>query len=345
MGKYIDGSGLSHFMGILKGYFVPKTRKVNGYELSADVTITKSDVGLGSTANGAEVNQNAFSNVKVGSTTIAADSKTDTLELVAGSNVTLTPDATNDKVTIAAQDTHWNIAGPYAGTSTGTNSVATDPYIKMYENNTLLGTMVQLKGGTNISVKSDGGGAVTIAATGFVDEADFDLAYAASPSPTLYVTYNGDEQGNGVELPLYSGSTTGLMSPTAMNDLLSPKANLASPTFTGTPKAPTAAAGTNTTQIATTAFVTNAVGTATAGALQYKGTAAKESDISGQAYKKGWYYVVATAGTYFGKVCEVGDMLIAKQDKTSTPANDWDAIQSNIEVLSNAEIDTLWAAA
>jgi hypothetical protein len=34
------------------------------------------------------------------------------------------------------------------------------------------------------------------------------------------------------------------------------KANLASPTFTGTPAAPTATAGTNTTQIATTAFVT-----------------------------------------------------------------------------------------
>ena len=33
------------------------------------------------------------------------------------------------------------------------------------------------------------------------------------------------------------------------------KANLASPTFTGTPAAPTAAGGTNTTQIATTAFV------------------------------------------------------------------------------------------
>jgi len=34
------------------------------------------------------------------------------------------------------------------------------------------------------------------------------------------------------------------------------KANLASPTFTGTPAAPTAGSGTNTTQIATTAFVT-----------------------------------------------------------------------------------------
>jgi len=56
---------------------------------------------------GGEVNQNAFSNVKVGSTTIQADSKTDTLELVAGSNVTLTPDATNDKITISATDTTY----------------------------------------------------------------------------------------------------------------------------------------------------------------------------------------------------------------------------------------------
>ena len=41
---------------------------------------------------------------------------------------------------------------------------------------------------------------------------------------------------------------------------ISGKANLASPTFTGTPKAPTAAKGTNTTQIATTAFVKTALG-------------------------------------------------------------------------------------
>ena len=92
-------------------------------------------------------------------------------------------------------------------------------------------------------------------------------------------------------------------------------------------------------------YVDNSVSTATAGALQYKGTVAAESTITGAAYKKGWYYVVSTAGTYLGKVCEVGDMLIAKQDKTSTPANDWDAVQSNIEVLSNSEIDALWAAA
>ena len=41
------------------------------------------------------------------------------------------------------------------------------------------------------------------------------------------------------------------------------KAPIASPTFTGTPAAPTAAAGTNTTQVATTEFVTGAIATAT----------------------------------------------------------------------------------
>ena len=45
------------------------------------------------------------------------------------------------------------------------------------------------------------------------------------------------------------------------------KADLASPTFTGTPVAPTAAAGTNTTQIATTAFVKAAVDAAINDAL------------------------------------------------------------------------------
>ena len=48
---------------------------------------------------GAEVNQNAFSKIKVGSTLVEADSKTDTVEFIEGSNVTITPDATNDTIT------------------------------------------------------------------------------------------------------------------------------------------------------------------------------------------------------------------------------------------------------
>jgi hypothetical protein len=48
-------------------------------------------------------------------------------------------------------------------------------------------------------------------------------------------------------------------------------ARAASPVFTGTPAAPTATAGTNTTQIATTQFVTSAVAASTAGVSQFNG--------------------------------------------------------------------------
>ncbi|MEZ5853138.1 MAG: hypothetical protein R3D68_21095 [Hyphomicrobiaceae bacterium] len=46
---------------------------------------------------------------------------------------------------------------------------------------------------------------------------------------------------------------------TGLQTALDAKAPLASPTFTGTPAAPTAASGTNTTQVATTAFVQSAI--------------------------------------------------------------------------------------
>ena len=78
---------------------------------SNDGLMAKGDKGkLDGIAVGAEVNQNAFSNILVGSTSIAADTKTDTLTFVAGTNVTLTPDAANDKLTIAAKDTTYAAA-------------------------------------------------------------------------------------------------------------------------------------------------------------------------------------------------------------------------------------------
>ena len=52
-----------------------------------------------------------------------------------------------------------------------------------------------------------------------------------------------------------AGSIAATTVQAALNELDTEKAPLASPTFTGTPAAPTASAGTNTTQLATTAFV------------------------------------------------------------------------------------------
>jgi hypothetical protein len=61
-----------------------------------------------------------------------------------------------------------------------------------------------------------------------------------------------------LNVPTASATNRGALSSTDWSTFNS-KAGLASPTFTGTPAAPTAAAGTNTTQIATTAFVNTAI--------------------------------------------------------------------------------------
>jgi hypothetical protein len=88
----------------------------NASTSSAGLMSTSDKSKLNGIASGAEVNQNAFSNVVVGSTTIAADSKTDTLTLTAGSNITLTPNTTNDSITISASGSSYSL--PLASNST-----------------------------------------------------------------------------------------------------------------------------------------------------------------------------------------------------------------------------------
>lgn len=104
-----------------------KVDKVSGKGLSTNDYTTAEKNKLSGIATGAEVNQNAFSNVVVGSTTVAADSKTDTLTLVAGSNVTITPDATNDKITIAAKDTTYSDMTGATTSAAGTHGLVPAP--------------------------------------------------------------------------------------------------------------------------------------------------------------------------------------------------------------------------
>ena len=122
------------------------------------------------------------------------------------------------------------------------------------------------------------------------------------------------------------------------------RAPLASPALTGTPTAPTATTGTNSTQIATTAFVNAAVEAAQVGAAMFQGTVNANTTISNSNYKKGYYWIVATAGTYVGDTCEVGDMVFAIADKeASYSASDFSVVQTNINMvaLTSAEIDAI----
>lgn len=77
---------------------------------------------------------------------------------------------------------------------------------------------------------------------------------------------------------------------TAIASAISSKADLNSPALTGTPTAPTAGSGTNTTQVATTAFVQSAIGTTFAGVIvMWSGTIA--------AIPSGWVLCNGSNGT------------------------------------------------
>jgi hypothetical protein len=78
---------------------------------------------------------------------------------------------------------------------------------------------------------------------------------------------------------------------TAIASAISSKADSNSPTFTGTPLAPTASAGTSTTQIASTAFVATAVATVfpSGGIIIWSGSVA--------SIPSGWYLCNGSNGT------------------------------------------------
>ena len=117
-------------------------------------------------------------------------------------------------------------------------------------------------GGANIIISQGSGANVTIQ-SGFTKLVSFDGA--GSGAAVTDVLLAGASFG-GLDYPASDGSngqfikTNGSGSLTFATVDLSTKANINSQTFTGTPAVPTASANTNTTQIASTAFVQTEIG-------------------------------------------------------------------------------------
>ena len=99
-----------------------KVSKESGKGLSTNDYTSAEKTKLGNIAAGAEVNQNAFANVKAGTATIAADAKQDTFEIAAGTGILVAGDATDDKVTI----TNSGVRSISTGATNGTISVNTN---------------------------------------------------------------------------------------------------------------------------------------------------------------------------------------------------------------------------
>jgi hypothetical protein len=148
---------------------------------------------------------------------------------------------------------------PTAGPGTNTTQIATTQFV------------YNVIGGTGTVVNSFSGGS-----TGLTP------ATASSGAVTLAGTLAVANGGTGVTTSTGSG-----------NVVLS-----ISPTFTGVPVAPTAAATTNTTQIATTAFVYSAL--SVAGAPVYQGVwnaSTNSPTLTSSIGTSGYYYVVSVAGS------------------------------------------------
>jgi hypothetical protein len=108
------------------------------------------------------------------------------------------------------------------------------------------GAVVEAKIGTGAVVEAKlGTGAVTSAkiADGTIVNADINASAAIAATKLAFAS---------------AGNIAATTVQAALQELDDEKAPIASPTFTGTPAAPTATAGTNTTQLATTAFVITA---------------------------------------------------------------------------------------
>ena len=105
---------------------------------------------------------------------------------------------------------------------------------------------------------------------------------------------------------LLTGDPNKIVKGTEINDefdsiqtAVNSKANLSSPALTGTPTSPTAAAGTNTTQVATTAFVT--------GLINWSAFSIVES---------GTDLLIKYSGTTVAKITSAG-ALVVKNDVTA----------------------------
>lgn len=110
-----------------------------------------------------------------------------------------------------------------------------------------------------------------------------------------------------------------------------------SPTFTGTPAAPTASAGTNNTQIATTAFVTTAVANGIAGITGISYSIVTNLPASGQT---GVIYLIANSGSGTNSYDEY-IWLGSSFEKIGTTDVDLSGYLQTTSKISNDDIDDI----
>jgi hypothetical protein len=150
---------------------------------------------------------------------------------------------------------------------------------------------------------------------------------------TLKQNENGELTATRRVMKMYSGTGTNTDAPMtqkAASDAIALKADIASPTFTGTPKAPTVTASTDNTQIASTAFVHDAI----------ENDLKKAADVAGMgnddthAYS-GKAVSMAISSAVSGEVGGyLGNMTVAQMNAYTNPKMGDNAIVTNTGTIT-----------
>lgn len=189
---------------------------------------------------------------------------------------------------------------------------------------------------------------VPTALSDLTNDADYvtDASYVHTDNnltDTLLTKLNGIEAGatkTTVDSAL-SDSSANPVQNKVINTALAAKAPLASPTFTGTPKAPTAAVGTNSTQIATTEFVSTAVANAIAGVTSISYRVVASLPASGE---NGVIYLVSHShgtGDVYDEYIWVGSSF-EKIGNTDIDLSGY-MLKTDMVAITTSEIDALFA--
>lgn len=347
-----------------KGSNVNITVGTDGVTISA--TDTKYTQGSGISIEGTTINH---SNSVAAGTAKGDDSKT----LAFGGTFTI-PSITYDAqghvtakgtttmtMPAAPSFTNWqakNIVGASATATANAVTTNTTTFLNLIENGAVRSSH-QITGTGKVTVTADATGKVTIngaattAASGSVDGtiaidgvnvAVKGLGSAAYTASTAYATAaQGTKADNAVPKTTtvnghaLSDNVTVTKADVGLGNVTNEsKATMfTNAALTGTPTAPTASGGTNTTQIATTAFVINEIGSkiSAAQALRFKGTIGTNGDVTELPanHTVGDTYVVKAAGNFAGEGCEAGDMIICVKSGTTAANADWSVIQRNLD--------------
>lgn len=336
--KYLDNNGLVYYHSKVKALLDGKVDKVTGKGLSTNDYTTAEKNKLSGIASGAEVNQNAFSNVAVGETTISADSKTDTLTITAGDNVTLSANSTSDTLTISATDTTYSnattsVAGLMSaedktklnGIATGATKVTVDSALSSTSTNPVQNKAINTALGNKVDKVSGKG----LSTNDYTTAEKEKLAGIAEGATANVGTITG------VSMNGTSVATSGVANITSL------PASILTGAIKNGVTATTQTAGDSSTKVATTAFVGTAITNALAGITGIDFQVVTTLPTTGV---KGTIYLVSNSGTgtnVYDEYIYVNNAW----EKIGTTNVDLSGYVQKTEMvaITNAEIDTIVA--